>query len=329
MKPSGKMPRLCWFKLAFVLLSLCLLLHFTGGSALAHPEKAAFTIGHGSYVVDGQSCQMDAAPFVDKNGRTMVPVRYLAYAVGVPEEGVCWDEAKQAVILCKGKVTLRLTLGDCLMERWSGDEPSVSRVMDVAPYMRKNRVFLPARYVAEAFGYEVRWDGARGRVSILSGSASTGASTGSPPTPSSPPARPRPSQRPATGTVIKDAGILTGQGKLTVENGLSYDAVAVLTPAGSKEALYAVYVRAKDSYTAAGIRDGAYNLYFVVGQDWDEGQKSFQKVVSRERFEEVLEFETESTWQGTRYTSIRVTLHQVVGGNAPTEEVSARQFPRL
>jgi len=60
----------------------------------------------------------------------------------------------------------------------------------------------------------------------------------------------------------------------------------------------------------------------VVGQDWDEGQKSFQKVVSREGFEEVLEFETESSWQGTRYTSIRMTLHQVVGGNAPTEEVS-------
>ena len=30
--------------------------------------------------------------------------------------------------------------------------------MDVVPEIRNNRVCLPARYVAEGFGYEVKWD---------------------------------------------------------------------------------------------------------------------------------------------------------------------------
>lgn len=40
---------------------------------------------------------MDAASFVD-GGRAFVPVRYLAYALGVPEDGVEWDGGAQRVV---------------------------------------------------------------------------------------------------------------------------------------------------------------------------------------------------------------------------------------
>lgn len=40
------------------------------------------------------------------------------------------------------------------------------RTMDVAPLIRKDRTFLPARYVAEALGGEVSWDAAARRVTI-------------------------------------------------------------------------------------------------------------------------------------------------------------------
>jgi hypothetical protein len=32
--------------------------------------------------------------------------------------------------------------------------------MDVAPVIKEGRTYLPARYVAEALGYRVDWDGA-------------------------------------------------------------------------------------------------------------------------------------------------------------------------
>ncbi|PHJ37101.1 hypothetical protein P378_18785 [Desulforamulus profundi] len=30
--------------------------------------------------------------------------------------------------------------------------------LDVAPIMKNGRTYLPARWIAEAFGYEVKWD---------------------------------------------------------------------------------------------------------------------------------------------------------------------------
>lgn len=51
---------------------------------------AVFLVGGLRYRVGGEFRLMDAAPFVDA-GRVFVPVRYLAYALGVPEDGVLWD----------------------------------------------------------------------------------------------------------------------------------------------------------------------------------------------------------------------------------------------
>jgi hypothetical protein len=38
--------------------------------------------------------------------------------------------------------------------------------MDVAPLIRNGRTYLPARYVAEAFGYTLAWDAAGRMVTI-------------------------------------------------------------------------------------------------------------------------------------------------------------------
>ncbi|MGO0122331.1 DUF2330 domain-containing protein [Desulfothermobacter acidiphilus] len=131
-------------------------------------NQALFWIGKAYYEAGGRRYSMDAAPYVS-GGRTYVPVRYLAYALGVPEEGVRWDGAAQTVSLRKGDVTLRLKLGSPLLERQAGTGPSVSLVMDVAPEMRSDRVFLPARYVAAGLGYSAVWDPATQQVTLAPG----------------------------------------------------------------------------------------------------------------------------------------------------------------
>jgi hypothetical protein len=42
-------------------------------------------------------------------------------------------------------------------------------IMDVPPEISKGRTMLPARWVAEALGAEVEWDGDTGEVTIKQG----------------------------------------------------------------------------------------------------------------------------------------------------------------
>ncbi|MEW6226470.1 MAG: copper amine oxidase N-terminal domain-containing protein [Bacillota bacterium] len=121
--------------------------------ALGAPSyQARFVIGRASYEADGQVKQMDAAAFVE-NGRTYVPVRYLALALGVAEEDIIWDGKARTVTLTLDGVTLKLTIGGKTL--YVNGE---AKQMDVAPVIKSGRTYLPARWVAEAFGYEVHWD---------------------------------------------------------------------------------------------------------------------------------------------------------------------------
>ncbi|MEW6770993.1 MAG: copper amine oxidase N-terminal domain-containing protein, partial [Bacillota bacterium] len=121
--------------------------------AFAAPShQAKFVIGKASYEADGQVKQMDATPFIT-NSRTYVPVRYLAYALGVADKDILWDAKTRTVTLTLDGVTLRLAIGSKTLY-----VNGVAKQMDVAPVIRKGRTYLPARWVAEAFGYEVHWD---------------------------------------------------------------------------------------------------------------------------------------------------------------------------
>ncbi|HIE13452.1 MAG TPA: copper amine oxidase N-terminal domain-containing protein [Desulfotomaculum sp.] len=108
----------------------------------------------------GKTEGMDVAPYI-RNGRTYLPVRYLAYACGVVPEDIAWDGITRTVILKKGPTTLRLTVGsqDLTVEQSSaaGEVLKTIRSMDVAPEIKNDRVMLFARYVAEGFGFQVQW----------------------------------------------------------------------------------------------------------------------------------------------------------------------------
>ncbi|MBE3584985.1 MAG: copper amine oxidase N-terminal domain-containing protein [Thermoanaerobacter sp.] len=140
-------------KLTILLTGLLLALLAFALPALAAPaHKAVFVIGQKNYTVDGQERQMDAAAFVE-NGRTYVPVRYLALALGVAENDIIW-------VGSTGDVSLKLE--DKLVQMKVGSRVlyvnGQAKQMDVAPLVRNGRTYLPARWVAEAFGYVVGWD---------------------------------------------------------------------------------------------------------------------------------------------------------------------------
>ena len=85
----------------------------------------------------------------------------MSNALGVGDRDIEWEGATRSVILSPDGVTVRLVVDSDKLSV-DGEE----RTMDVTPLLRDGRVFLPARWVAEALGYEVKWDEA-GRALLV------------------------------------------------------------------------------------------------------------------------------------------------------------------
>lgn len=127
----------------------------------AADHNAVFEIDRSNYLADGQSKPMDVAPFI-KDDRVFVPARFLSYALGLSDGEIAWDGAGKSVVLSPKGARVKLTVGSNSLN--VGNE---ARTMDVAPVLSGDRMFLPARWVAEALGYAVSWD--EGSRSVLVG----------------------------------------------------------------------------------------------------------------------------------------------------------------
>lgn len=127
-------------------------------------REAYFTIGSSRYTVVLGECRQelvaDAIPFIE-NGRAYVPLRYLASALGVPEAGIHWNAGSRTVNLKMGGTEVDLVIGNPVIK-----VNGRAKQMDAVPLIKSGRTYLPARFVAEAFGYRVDWDSTAGIVFI-------------------------------------------------------------------------------------------------------------------------------------------------------------------
>ena len=116
-------------------------------------KSVVFSIGLDTYFIDGKTpgIKMDAKPFIE-SGRTFVPVRYLGNALGITDEFIGWASPK-VTFKEPGYPTVELAIGKKEIK-----SDGKARTMDTAPLLRNSRTYLPARFVAEALGYEVDWD---------------------------------------------------------------------------------------------------------------------------------------------------------------------------
>ncbi|ACV61481.1 copper amine oxidase domain protein [Desulfofarcimen acetoxidans DSM 771] len=135
------------------------------GNQVPAVRKIKFRVDENDYEVqaNGQTSleEADVAPFL-LNGRTYVPLRYLAQALVIPEAGILWSPEEQTITLNHNGITVKLAVGSNLIY--------VNNValspMDIVPVIKNDRVFLPARYVAESFGCQVAWQEATQTVII-------------------------------------------------------------------------------------------------------------------------------------------------------------------
>jgi hypothetical protein len=100
-----------------------------------------------------------------------------------------------------------------------------------------------------------------------------------------------------------------------------------LIPDGGTVATLAVYVRARSSYTAQGVPDGTYQIYFTSGSDWDSAGHVFTRDCGFQKFDTPTSFTTSTSGNMINYTEDQITLNPVVNGNATTSDVPPGQFP--
>lgn len=109
------------------------------------------TIGEPNLVIDGVEIPIDESGSVAyvENGRTMMPVRGIAEAIGAE---VSYDNSTQTVTVENEDTMIAMTIGDNEME------VNGQKVMLLAaPEIKEHRTMLPVRDVAEALDCEVEW----------------------------------------------------------------------------------------------------------------------------------------------------------------------------
>ncbi|QIQ06466.1 hypothetical protein [Streptomyces liangshanensis] len=116
-----------------------------------------------------------------------------------------------------------------------------------------------------------------------------------------------------------------GLGRLTIKNGTSSDAVVTLTK--GQRTNFTVYIRKGKDATVRRVADGAYNVYFASGTDWNSSKRSFTRDCSFQKFDDKADFDTRQVSGGTQYTILTFSLQKTVGGNATTSEVPEAEFP--
>lgn len=106
--------------------------------------------------------EMDIAPYI-KDGRTMIPIRYLAEAL---EMKVSWDAKTRTVFLEDDNFKIEIPV-DTNRIIVNGEE----RESDVMPEIKSGRTMLPIANIARALGLvdgkDIIWDAANKQVTII------------------------------------------------------------------------------------------------------------------------------------------------------------------
>ena len=126
------------------------------------PNQLVLTIGQRTAHAFGHTKINDVAPVV-VNGRTMLPVRFLAENLGAT---VAWNEEKQLVTITgknqnQENVTILITIGAA-----NAQINGQSVALEAPAFVDQNRTFMPVRLIAEALGASGDWNEAEQKVII-------------------------------------------------------------------------------------------------------------------------------------------------------------------
>ena len=123
-------------------------------------RRIQLKVGKPRAYVNDKKIPLDAAPFI-LNNRVMVPIRFILQSLGAT---VDWDPIfKMVIITMPDGKRVRLQVGNSTAAKGqriaqSDKFDEVPVKLDAPPVIKDDRVFVPVRFIAEAFGAEVDWD---------------------------------------------------------------------------------------------------------------------------------------------------------------------------
>lgn len=133
-------------KLLFLILCI-LLVTFLPAAAEVTP----------SLVINNEEMGAEHSPIL-QNNRTIAPIRVISEYLGAE---VNWDGETKTVTIRSGEDIICLTINNPTVDK-NGEKIS----LDIAPQIINSRTYVPLRFVSEALGHSVFWDGILKRVSI-------------------------------------------------------------------------------------------------------------------------------------------------------------------
>jgi len=126
-------------------------------TVMVFPAQAAPDI---TITVNGSRIDTDVKPYIDPSNRTMVPIRFVAEALG---SEVKWEQKTKEVTVQRrdNNVLLRVDKKEYTVN-------GKGRMMDTVPVLLPpGRTMVPIRFVAEALGCTVDWDKGTRTVIII------------------------------------------------------------------------------------------------------------------------------------------------------------------
>ncbi|WP_027364714.1 stalk domain-containing protein [Desulfotruncus alcoholivorax] len=128
-----------------------------------------------SVTLNGKILNCSTPPIID-NGSTLVPMRTIFEALGA---SVKWDASSKTVTATKGSTKIQLVIGGQAYR--NGAKVN----LNTPAQLYQGNTMVPLRFVSEALGASVKWDGSTSTVKITSSGA-----------PAPAPAKPAPQSQP-------------------------------------------------------------------------------------------------------------------------------------
>ncbi len=118
------------------------------------PVNLIFTVDKTNYVLNSFPFTMDSAPII-KDGRTLLPVRYVAEPMGA---NISWDNHTKKVTISLGPTVIELWVGKSVARVNGKDTLIDSQNSKVVPIIINGRTLLPLRFISETLGAKVLWN---------------------------------------------------------------------------------------------------------------------------------------------------------------------------
>jgi alkaline phosphatase len=114
-------------------------------------------IGSNKATINNNEVDLDV-PAQLLGGRTMVPIRFVGESLGAE---VQWEPSTETVKILKGKTVITLKIGETAAKI---NDKKIE--LDVAPIIESGKTMVPIRFIGEAFGADVKWDGGNEEINI-------------------------------------------------------------------------------------------------------------------------------------------------------------------